>query len=459
MKHLLAIEWLRCQRNRLNIGIVGSFTLLLLLSAINAGFNAREFRAAAAKPLSTQHSANQAEMHDAPKAGKTEQSSAFSASAASQPVRLPALGGLVLSVRQMDVLSSAIKISTRSRHIDGRTGDQLYNPLLHELGLPDFATVMALLLPLSVIALCYGLVQEDRERGIWRLVCTQTRHPWHLVLAALSVRGLLVLVPALLTSSLAFALDPGASLAAFGYWCLLLFSFTLVWLVLAGLCLLLPVSSGAAAIAMLGSWLVLTFALPATLAWAANQAHPLPSRLQTIISIRHFQEQTNQQRQALVTAWYAANPQAIAPQPLDKLPREISGLPAGLALDNHIRPLLYQFEQTRRLQFAWLEDYAPLSPALALILMADRLTGIDAPRYQAFIEAVNQFEDQWRAYFMTPIMINASWSPEQQANAPKFSFNPALEQAECWRLVLTQLLTAAGLLLVLAGLRNGFSKP
>jgi ABC-2 type transport system permease protein len=460
MMQLLAIEWLRFKRNKLNLWVTGLFLSVMLASAAWSGLAAREFRLHGnASPHTVNATSNQAEMHDAPKAaGNASKASAFSASAAAPPLRLPALGGLALSVRQLDFLSTGIKISTRSRHTDGRNSDQLFNPMLHELGMLDFATVFALLTPLMVIALSYGLVQEDRESGVWRLVCTQMSAPWRLVSAALSVRYIVVVLVILASSLLALLLDPGTSLTTLAYWLGFGGLYALVWFGIAGLFLLLPFSSGASAIGMLGVWLILTFASPALLAWTADRHAPMPSRLDSIIAIRQFQEQNNQQRQTLLTEWYNNHPDLKMPQTGKELPREITGLPAGLVLDQQIRPLMYRFDSARGAQFEFLESWSWLSPAMAALQMADRLAGIDAPRYAEYIQAVNGFEDQWRGYFVPKIMTDTIWSDEHSRDHPHFAFTHPADRGACQSLIAGQTALAALLLAVLFGSRRRFAK-
>ncbi|AMK76083.1 MULTISPECIES: DUF3526 domain-containing protein [Methylomonas] len=460
MMQLIAIEWLRFKRNPLNLWVTGLFLLVMLGSAAWSGLAARKFRLHGnASPHAVNATANQAEMHDAPKAvDNAAKASTFSASAAAPPLRLPALGGLALSVRQLDFLSTGIKISTRSRHTDGRNSDQLFNPMLHELGMLDFATVFALLTPLMVIALSYGLVQEDRESGVWRLVCTQMPTPWRLVCAALSVRYSVVVLVIFGSSLLALLLDPGISPDTLAYWLGFGGLYALVWFGIAGLFLLLPFSSGAAAIGMLGVWLILTFAGPALLAWAADRHAPMPSRLDSIIAIRQFQEQNNRQRDTLLADWYAAHPDIKAQASGKELPREIAGLPAGLVLDRQIRPLMSRFDSTRKAQFEFLETWSWLSPTMAALQMADRLAGIDAPRYAEYIQAVNDFEDQWRGYFVPKIITNTAWTDEMRRDQPRFAFAQPANPAACQNLIAGQAALAALLLVVLFGSRRRFAK-
>ena len=455
MMQLLRLEWQRFRCNSLNLIIISLFFVLLLISAVWSGLAARELRF---KPqLIQQTASNVAEMHDAIKSNTPEKKgSALSISNNAEPLRLPALGGLVFSVRQTNFLNTHIKVSTRSRHTDGRNSDELFNPFLQELGLLDFSVMLAFFLPLSLIALTYGLVQEDRESGVWRLVCTQMAKPWRLVFAALIVRYALLWLIVFISSSIALLIDPNSSFLVLLYWLLAVSVYLLIWLSLVGLFLLLPISSGAAAIGLLGVWLVLTFGIPAALTWSAEQHTPTPSRLNSIIEIRKLQEQNNQQRPALLAQWFKDHPNVTAPASLEKLNREIANLPAGIVLDQQIRPLMYQFEQARQKQYKYLEHRAYLSPTLALILVADYLAGIDAPRYAQFVASINHFEDQWREFFVPLIMTDSAWTPEQPL--PTFQFPTELDSTAYWRLLSAQLIVSLILLSSFFSLRRRFSR-
>jgi ABC-2 type transport system permease protein len=457
---LLQAEWLRFIRNPVNLWVIAAFFTLLVSSALWSGLAADEFRAkafcggefirATAIDANTQQGIV-TEMHDAAGIGKAGGASKLADSAT---VCLPALGGLALSVRQMDLFGSELHISSRSRYTDGRNSDQLFNPLLRELGLLDFAGVLALLLPLTVIALTYGLVQEDRERGVWRLVCAQMPEPWQLVFAALAVRLAAVLIPVVSASLLAFMLDSGSTLYATVHWLVFVCVFTGVWIAVCGLFLLLPVSSGAAAVGLLGVWLITTFAVPAGLSWAANTMEPMPSRLEAIVDIRRIQAQTSKQQGELLVAWYQSHPEIV---PVKEPSREIAGLPANLELDSKVRPLMYRFDEVRKAHFEFMERWSALSPGLSSVLTADRLAGIDAPRYAGYIDAANQFEDRWRAFFVPKIIAKQTMLPTDYEYLPEAKPLPAFEAVST--VMAGQSLTGIVLLLALIMLRSRFGRP
>jgi len=454
MIRLLQAEWLRFIRNPVNLWVIAVFFALLAASALWSGLAADEFRGRefvrAAAIDANAGKFTPTEMHDAPAIGKGGDAAKV---ADSTMARLPALGGLALSVRQMDLLGAELRISARSRYSDGRNSDQLFNPLLRELGLLDFAGILALLLPLTVIALTYGLVQEDRARGVWRLVCAQMPRPWQLVFAALAVRLAVVLIPAVAASLLMFMLDSGSTFYAVTQWLIFVGVFAGVWMAMAGLFLLLPVSAGAAAVGLLGVWLVTTFAVPAALSWAANGRQPMPSRLEAIVDMRRIQAQTSKQQAELLSAWYRSHPEVA---PVKEPSREIAGLPANLELDSKVRPLMYRFDEVRKAHFEFMERWSALSPGLAALLTADRLAGIDAPRYAEYIDAANQFEDRWRAFVVPGIMAQQGMPPDHRQR-PVMN---ALPTAETVRTVLLRQ-SLLGILLswLLIMLRNRFGRP
>lgn len=457
------MEALRFARNPVHVWIVGGFTLMLLVSALWAGANANQWRQ---RMLASQSAAREAATrlhedaltHDALSKDASPLSPAQASARLAPRLQLPLLGGLALSVRQADLLSPEIKVGITSRHTDARNSDQIANPLLLELGLLDFSTVLALLLPLAVIGLSFGLVQEDRERGVWRLVCAQTRRPWTLVAAALSMRLLAVWLPAVLASSLAFALDSGATLQAMWHWLAFVTVLSVVWTLLAAVFLLLPVGASAAALGLLGLWLATTFAVPPALAWGAQQRFPMPSRLQLVIDIRQLQHHGAETQKELLAAWVQANPQLV-PQDGAAMSSAQERLPANLALDQGVRPLMLAFDQARSEQAAFMERWSWLSPSLGAVLLADRLGGLDAGAYLRYAEAVNGFEDQWRAYFVPRVMRGSPLSVGELQHLPVFTFQPDPTLGSGWRVSAGLAVLALALAATVFAGRRRFARP
>jgi ABC-2 type transport system permease protein len=438
MNFILALraEWTRFLRHPVHRRVVAALGLLLLGSALWSGLTAREHRAhATAQQVQWQQARAKAAAAAPLQAAATPAEGAAGAGMAHAlgrsdlgATQLPATGGLVLGVQQYAALPTAVRATIESRYTDGRVTGALVNPLLADTGLPGFPAIVVLLLPLAALSLTAGMVQEDREQDIWRLVCVQCSVGLPAVFAAaLMIRWAAVLAVAALASTCAFALDPGATVAPLGLWFAALAAFSAFWVLAGGLLSLLPVSSGAAMTGALGLWLSITFVVPAALAWAAERVAPMPSRLAAIVELRTVQQDTEEQESTLFEAWYAAHPQdrpapGIAPaQP----GWPATFLPRFAAQERHLRPIMRSFDTARAVQAAALERWSWASPTLALMLLADRLAGIDAARYVRYIDAVDRFEDRWRAFFVPRVMAYRGATASALAAMPNFSQHEA----------------------------------
>lgn len=439
-------EWRRFVRQRLNLWALAVFASLLGTSAVWSGLAAREYRAAAAVQqanweqtrLKAQLAATQ------PRDGTKAMMAAFQfARADAPPAQLPALGGLALGTGTFELLSPDARVTVESRHTDARKAERLSNPLLEEFGLPDFSTVLALLLPLAILGLTYGLVQEEREQGQWRLVVAQCARHGRVFALALGLRGAAIWFVAAATSSIAFAIDPGATSSAWLFWLTTVAAFCVVWLAVAGLFCLLPLSSGSAALGLLACWLLSTFVIPAALAAWVDRDSPMPSRLASIAAVRNAQQEAEVHMDEHLADWYAENPEAV-PTGRSSHTWPVSFLPRYLQQDLDIRPLMEDFDHARAQRYAGLERWAWLSPSLALVMVADRLAGIDASRYLRHVQRVNAYEDAWRDFFVPRVMSYRGLTADDFDHLPRFiAPEEDFEAAVIWQAFALNLLALA----------------
>lgn len=459
---LLRAEWRRFFRQRLNLWVLAVFALLLGTSAVWSGLSAREYRAATAvQQANWEQIRLKAQLAAAqPRDGTKAMMAAFQFARADAPLaELPALGGLALGTGTFNLLSPDARVTVESRYTDARKTDQLANPLLEDFGLPDFSTVLALLLPLAILGLTSGLVQEEREQGQWRLVVAQCSWPGRLFALALGLRGATIWFVAAAASSIAFALDPGATGSAWLSWLATVAAFCAVWLAVAGLFCLLPLSSGSAVLGLLALWLLSTFAVPAALAAWAGREMPMPSRLTSIAIVRNAQQEAEEHMDEHLSDWYATHPDAV-PAGRSGHTWPVSFLPRYLEQDLEIRPLMENFDVARAQRFLWLERRAWLSPSLALAMVSDRLAGIDAPRYLRHVQRVNTYEDAWREFFVPRVMSYRGLMADDFNHLPNYdSSENRVEVEAIWRALLVLSLLALALVVGVAIKRGSLERP
>lgn len=418
-RHHWQAEGLRLRRQPLAWMAFAALFLVLFASAISAGLQARAWRAAAAQDPAVFAERLAQAAQRLPPAGPANATALYQLGRGELgSTRLPVHAGLALGVQRLDVLPARLKASLDSRHVEARDPGPLKNPLLTESGLPGLPAMVALLLPLVALLLCAGLLQEEREQGRLGLLRVQSRHGLApILLAALGWRLLGLWTVAALATLPALALDPGANLLVALQWLGALAAFCTLWVLLGGVLSGLPGSGAAAMLAALGLWLALTFAVPAGLLLQAQQQAPTPSRLQSIVSIRAAQHDSEDHEQALAQAWYAAHPEVAA-----QLPAVWPASFVARALDQDLalEPLAVERAESRLEQAAVLHRWSWLSPGLALVLWGEKAAGTDVHSHVRYLQQVEAFEQRWRDFLVPRVMDREGLDAARLQSLPRF---------------------------------------
>lgn len=466
MRAILGAEWRRLIAERANRWVLGLLAVMLFASALWSGYEARAWHQRGARlEAAWSGRIDAAAARDMGQPGSAQAAmAAFQIARNDAPVAMLApLGGLALGSGTFELLAPGVRVTVESRHSDGRKEERLSNPLLQGFGVPDFSTTVALLVPLALICLCAGMIQHGRELGVWRVTVVQCPTPGRVFATALALRALAVASIATLASALAFSLDPGATAVALALWALGLAGLIAAWTVTCGLASLLPVSSSSAVLATVGLWLLTTFAAPVALAWWADREAPMPSRLAAVVQLRGAQQRAEVEMDRLLAQWYEAHPAA---RPADRTAHTwpVSFLPRYLAQEAEVGPLMRGFDRTRAHRYALVAPLAWVSPSLSMTMLADELAGIDAPRYARHMDAVADYEAQWRDFFLPRIMSYRGLRGDEWQGLPRFHGMAApadnvREMSRPWRHGASLLLwsvACAALLVALRGrLRRG----
>lgn len=414
-------EGLRLHKQPLTWVALGALLLVLLATAISAGFDARAWREAAA----SDHSALEEKLSAAIEKAQKNGTGPANAVASYQlgrgelgTTRMPVDAGLGLGIHRLEVLPVRLKATLDSRHIEARDPGPLKNPLLADTGLPGVPAMVALLVPLVALLLCSGLLQEEREHGRLSLLRVQSTYGLApVLLAALGWRLLAVWGVTAIGTAPALLLDNGSTGSALAQWTGAVAAFCAVWVAIGGLLSCMPISGATSMLAALVVWLGLTFAVPAGLAMVANQEAPTPSRMQSIIALRDAQHDSEDNEQGLAEAWYDEHPEVQAHLPAVW---PASFLPRVLDQDLAIEPVMREFGSSRAEQADIVSRWSWMSPGLALVLFGDRLAGTDAGSYRRYLQAVDTFEQRWRQFFIPPVMSRTGHDAAQLRQLPRF---------------------------------------
>lgn len=426
MSLALWAEWLRFRRSRANVIIVATYCAVLILSGLWSAHGAQQHRHGYAQEEATRDALISNARNDAQPSGgeaslKAAAMQAFVLGRSKAGLaQLQALPGLALSLSPYSTLNTRIAVSVESRYADGRRSDALTNPVLDQIGAMDLAAIVILLMPLAAIGLCAGVVQEDRERGTWRMVISQSARPGRPFAVSLGIRTAALFIPAAVACGLAMVLDAGsAAWPAVAWWSLCLGAYACFWVAVCGLIALFPISSAASVLLSLTVWLLLTFAVPAGLESIAAARDPIPSRLVAVVQLREAQQDAEVRMPELLDAWYARHPD-WPPLHIGDHTWPVTFLPRFEHQDEQLRPLMRKFDQQRLAQAGYLERRAWLAPPMSLLLIADHLAGISALRYATFVSDVDRYEQAWRSFFVPRVMSYRGLSVDDYQHIPRF---------------------------------------
>lgn len=422
MRLLILAEARRLLADRVFRGSALLAAAVLAASAVASGLAARELRQSQqaearqwAQRLDT--AAASIDRAASPEAARMA-TFQFARSAAPLAVLSP-LGGLALGTSAHGALAPDARVTVESRHVDHRKSEPLGNPLLAELGVPDFATTVALLLPLAILVTCAGLLGQARESGTWRLTVAHARSPGAVLPIALGLRGAAWFLLAGAASCLAFALDPGATARALAAWLVALLGFCAGWTALSGLVGLLRLPPASAVLGAIGLWLFSTFCVPALIEARLDARTPVPSRLALVAELRAAQQHAEVHADELVARWYAEHPDTV---PIGRSDHTwpVTFMPRFIEQERLSRPLVRRFDRLRAQRSREAAGWLWASPALALQSTAQDLAGFGPARLDRHFDAVDRFEDRWRAFFVPRIMAYRALTKEDLQSLPAF---------------------------------------
>ncbi|MBI4177842.1 DUF3526 domain-containing protein [bacterium] len=320
--------------------------------------------------------------------------SVFSLYSGSRQAVLPPAPLAPLSIGQSDLLNGVARLNllNRAQFWEGRNyfSQDIENPLNLQVGGFDAAFVMVYLLPLLALALGFGIVAGDRDRGILPLVLSQTTGLAHLALSRAAAR--LLLLWGVSASSLGIGLFlAGVSVAKFpgefGLTLFLLLAYLAFWMSLSIWVNGLGRSAVYNATVLAGAWLTLVLVLPSVMGTLLGILAPPPSRVNLAVAARDVGNRINAGGDKVLERFYLEPGHDIPDfkQFFNKYfaVQKLTDRELNTLVDAHESEL--RRRQTLQLRMAF------LSPALVLQEGLNDIAGTGIARH-------NRFEDQALVY-------------------------------------------------------------
>jgi ABC-2 type transport system permease protein len=330
-----------------------------------------------------------------------------------------------LAIGQSDLYPYYFKVTTSSKDTF-LNNDEIEHPVHLLSGRFDLAFVILYLYPLVILALSYNLLSGEKEAGTLALTLSQPVTLRSLVAGKIALRFGFVLAVAV-GLSLAGVTLAGADLASEGWivrlglWIGVVAAYGAFWFALAVGINGLGASSATNAMALSGIWLTLVLLIPSLLNVFVKVAHPVPSRVELINSMRGASSEASKQGSKLLALYLEDHPDLAGGAAKGDF--YTIGIAVQEEVDRKMQPVLDRFDRQLASQQALLDRYRYLSPAIAAQAALNDIAGTSVHRHKHFLSLADRFHGEWRRWFVPRIMKRERLAPEDVETLPSFSFH------------------------------------
>jgi len=376
--------------------------LLVVLAIVYAGWSGDRWRDAQAASVET-FEAEQLEALDTWRSdlrdietGQAEPSPyAANPMGISFPAVLPpaSLGDFAMGHADLHPASGLISTWRNLSSIFGRY--QFDNPSTLAASSFDVALVIVLVLPVLMIAVSFDVLAGERRRGALAMVLSTPVPLTRLVWTRLLFRNGLLWLAAMLAMALLVVVNDagGDRYARFAVWSAVSLVYGLFWFAAIAFCIARFRSATGTAAAMVGLWLVLVLAVPASIATMAEAAYPTPSRLAFLSDVREAQGETNRNLAKLTEGFLMDHPElSVGDEGVPSYYR--AAFLSNQAARENTRPILDAYDAARagRAQTLQLAQY--LSPSIIAQRLLVAAAGADLNRQHRFQAQARKALDQ-----------------------------------------------------------------
>lgn len=402
---------------------------------------------------------------------QTEATKSMDAVRKKPPQGVEAVATTLFMQRPVLVLPPAplVELATGRSDLDPRTGKagtflqqnvlfksyQIEGPIQVALGKFDLVFVIQWLFPLVILGLGYGLLTEDRHRGIDRLLLVQGTCMWRLALARLFSRSLITILPMLAVLGVFACLNmSGVAEAAqrpqrllwatalimayLGFWWALV-----LWVNAWGL------GQTQTLMVLVLIWVLTALVLPGLAGVVSRNLHPAPSRHAFIAESRAQEINATKQGKQLMGDYAHDHPE-LDEERANALPWWVGIHLISKKVDAALEPSTQAFTTALEQQQAAVRAWRFVSPSLMLQQGLTTLAGTDETRFAAFRHQAKTFQEQYRNATGEQMIVAQSLDADRFEQLARFKFKePSIDEARTHALLSTVLLGSLALMLLL----------
>lgn len=351
-----------------------------------------------------------------------------------------------LSIGQKDINPNIVSVKILT--LEGQKYDtNLVNPIKLLYGNLDLSFLFIYIFPLLIIAFTYNLYSEEKELGVWKLICTTSKSKLKFLMTKFFVRVVLLLATLILFFILAiFVLRIPWDTSLYIFFIATLV-YLLFWFALSFWIISLKKTSNFNALTLLFIWLVLVVLCPAVLNNYITTKYPVHEALTTIIKQRdEYHEKWDTGKRETVQKFYNQYPQF-----------EKYGYPPEQGFnwlwyyamqnlgDEESREEITSMQNKILLREKISRKWAQLIPSMHVQLVYNDIAGTNLTNHLNFLQYVNDFHEDTRLFFYPKIFSNIN---AKQVDWTQFKPKYAQLKTETnWSSILTPLLISVFIML------------
>jgi ABC-2 type transport system permease protein len=176
------------------------------------------------------------------------------------------------------------------------------------------------------------------------------------------------------------------------------------------------------AVSMFAVWLALTIIVPGALTVALTVMAPPPSRLVTIQTQRHLENEAASLAQRAMLEYHAERAELRPPGPPDWDDIQSRFIYTQTAQERRALPVVRQYQARLDEQQRLVDRLQFVSPAILVLESLNALAGTDRRRARDYTHQVGAFVDQWRLYAVPRSFRQEHLTPADYDALPSFDF-------------------------------------
>ena len=300
------------------------------------------------------------------------------------------------------------------------------NPLSLYIGNFDPCFVILYLYPIFIIILSFDLIAGEKEKGLLKILLTQSISLNTLIWGKILVRALIIFSTVILSFLISlivsgvniFAPD---NLSRTFLLIAVIIIYGSFWFSLAIFVNSLKTKAVTNAMTLSIIWLVFLLIIPSLINLSANYIYPIPSRIHYVEAITEASEEARLKGSKILGQFMEDHPE-LSGKNIDTSKVSVVQAMRDEEILKKTKPINDVFNNQINNQKDFIDKLQFLSPAIITQEIIYDISGSGIDRLQGYSNQLNEFQKDWRKFFVTKIFNTKPLYASDYNNLPQFNY-------------------------------------